>query len=465
MKKIKTLTALILLLTLTLSSCSSLMEELAKDPEDTPTPPVQSGGEVVTPDTGGAALPDPEGFTLFPEGDYLEERFRTSDPLPGFDAVDASFRGTFRKGGTPTACSTDDTLYYLNKSKSRAYFLRYMDKATGISGVLCGKPECTHTGTSCNGYMGGHATGLSLYDGRLWWLDQAELIVYSCALDGSDHREELSIERRMVGYGSELSGLPDIYFHRGAMYWANQQLVVTDGVNHFRSDLFAFPLDGSEPYTVFQAMDAGFPYVYAHGDELVIICDRSERRDEERYYAMDVFTYDLNSRKASVLFSGETDFTTADQKAVLREDGIYQMGEISGVYTADRNWAYVLRFLPWEGGGFIPVEIQGEDAPEICGVHYSCTLTDGAFTVSVRALEGESLLEASFPDTGIEVNGSAILMGWDESCYYFEVNDPVDWNSVIARAAVSADGEKITVFDKTEASGSQEKIPVVKGGR
>lgn len=41
----------------------------------------------------------------------------------------------------------------------------HADLATGISGPLCSKPECTRTDRSCNAY------GLSMYDGRIYWVE------------------------------------------------------------------------------------------------------------------------------------------------------------------------------------------------------------------------------------------------------------------------------------------------------
>lgn len=64
------------------------------------------------------------------------------------------------------AAETPDTIYFAGYSDS---YIRYVDKATGISGVLCGKPECRHDSDSCNAYVMLPKT-LFFDSGRLWWI-------------------------------------------------------------------------------------------------------------------------------------------------------------------------------------------------------------------------------------------------------------------------------------------------------
>lgn len=48
--------------------------------------------------------------------------------------------------------------------------LHYYDKASGISGVLCADPSCTHDSEACGAKMDSGASSLSYYDGKLFWI-------------------------------------------------------------------------------------------------------------------------------------------------------------------------------------------------------------------------------------------------------------------------------------------------------
>ena len=51
-------------------------------------------------------------------------------------------------------CEIGDTLYYAMWNGT-TYLLYYFEKPSGISGPLCGKPECQHTDKDCNAYVEG----------------------------------------------------------------------------------------------------------------------------------------------------------------------------------------------------------------------------------------------------------------------------------------------------------------------
>ena len=133
--------------------------------------------------------------------------------------------------------------------------LYYADKATGISGPLCGRPECTHDNTDCNTYMGvPHFTWeLTDYDGRLYWVGKDDGIikrVYSAAYDGTDHREIRKLDDDILGHEWNNSY---VLFHRGCLYWSYLYNEVVDGEAKELARVIAFPLDGDqEGYVVLE---------------------------------------------------------------------------------------------------------------------------------------------------------------------------------------------------------------------
>lgn len=447
MKFSKILIALLLaFMILTLSSCSAFLGRLAHHPTEPPTePPTEFSGP--TDSSEGPPSGTPAGFTVFPEGEYLEERFRTSDPIPGFDYV-PTFHGS-SANGTPTSCSTETTYYYMAKSADGwGTMLYYMDKATGISGPLCGKPECDHTNNTCNGYIGDRSCHtLSLYDGRIWWVNLGvTTTLRSCALDGTDHREEFQISRDLVGTG----GVPDIYFHRGTMYWVETSTNIVGGIENTHNEIIAFPLDGGEPYFIYRADPAigwGFPCVYFLRDKLLLIFDRTVidyAEDDvtitDWHPAIDIYLFDLNTRQLKTLFSGDTDFFLGGSWPILREDGMYIA---HGDIVEDGRCVPTSRFLPWGGETFEPMEYQSRYGwAYLDGKLISLSLGASELTVKEWALDGTVILDRSFP---VRYTGNPILkycVGWDEDFYYILLPS--------VRVAVATDGHAIYYLAGTE---------------
>ena len=107
---------------------------------------------------------------------------------------------------------TEDAYYFHMHS-----YLRYYDKASGESGVLCPKPECEHdaiaNNSACSAY--GDCRALACYEGRLYWFceDRGRWRIMSVNTDGTDKRLVREIE-----ITQELSGDCSAFFHRGRVY-------------------------------------------------------------------------------------------------------------------------------------------------------------------------------------------------------------------------------------------------------
>ncbi len=90
------------------------------------------------------------------------------------------------------AAETADTIYLGSSDQ----FINYVDKESGISGVLCGKPECGHDGEDCNAWAYLGVRCLFIQNERLYWIGdhyphetQQPYSLYNTALDGTDRRE------------------------------------------------------------------------------------------------------------------------------------------------------------------------------------------------------------------------------------------------------------------------------------
>lgn len=99
---------------------------------------------------------------------YLaDERFDTEEPLKEYDVeTQYAYIGM-------DMCETE-AAYYGRDLLSEFYM--YWDKQSGVSGKLCGKVECAHEDTSCNAYVRPSDSGLTVYEGYLYWTGQIGII-------------------------------------------------------------------------------------------------------------------------------------------------------------------------------------------------------------------------------------------------------------------------------------------------
>ena len=80
--------------------------------------------------------------------------------------------------------------------------LRYYDKESGISGVLCPDPACTHDTDSCGAYAADGGNSVSVYNGKLYWvgeqLEGHKTILYRSDLSGANREEVLQLDWQVV---------------------------------------------------------------------------------------------------------------------------------------------------------------------------------------------------------------------------------------------------------------------------
>ena len=146
---------------------------------------------------------------------------------------------------------TDDAFVWCPGSGSG--LLRYFDKAAWEAGdpepygVLCGRPECSHTGTSCDAMIEDVGRSLTLMDGRLYWVrlslgTEYRYAVYSAKPDLSDKKLETYLK-----FGYEVQP-QKMCFHRGAVYVVSVvNKVGKDAVPYHSHQLISCDLKTGEP--------------------------------------------------------------------------------------------------------------------------------------------------------------------------------------------------------------------------
>ena len=335
--------ALGLLLAL-LSSC----EMFVPDPTERPSnwwesaEPTESAG----PTENGELGVDEYGFTIFPEGNYLaDKKFDTDEYLPDYDADPSFYHGY--STSSYGFCSTEDTIYSFCDHTGADMLITYTDKATGISGPLCGRPECLHRDATCNAYVhrvrfaygyGGYGYGLSVYDGKLYWIDGGTQIVRA-NLDGTG-RETVG-EIQTENYEKPHNQM--IVFHRGYVYYAGVSNRIINGKDAYVITLKAKPLDGGEEFVILEkTVDYSLARILLKpvGNELYIML---------QYRVVELYRWDSKARQGESLYS-ETeppdgiDYWYENSFLPVAGDGIYFTGHSEDKTEAGYEIRYIFKY-------------------------------------------------------------------------------------------------------------------------
>ena len=138
-------------------------------------------------------------------------------------------------------------------------YLHYYDLQTGISGLLCPDPACTHDSNACPAKVEPNAS-VSYYDGKLYWVGEDpagggnDRYLWRSDITGTN-REKLktiSFQDTILVYQPQ-----QYYIHRGNLYFQGKAHSV-DGVEvGTRLTLMTAPLEGNGGFT--PLFDETFP--------------------------------------------------------------------------------------------------------------------------------------------------------------------------------------------------------------
>ena len=170
--------------------------------------------------------------------------FDGNAPMPGYDADN---RYLFWPG--ISFLETEDCFF---GTVLAGEYLHYYDIQTGISGLLCPDPACTHDSGTCPAKVGSTAS-VSYYDGKLYWVgkdpagDGHDEYLWRSDITGTN-REKL---RTISFQDTILVYMPQQYYiHRGSLYF----LGIGDSVDGVetgeRITLMTAPLEGNDAFTM-----------------------------------------------------------------------------------------------------------------------------------------------------------------------------------------------------------------------
>ena len=322
-------------------------------------------------------------------------------PMPGLDADN---RYMLWEG-----ISFQETENYFFGTVLGGEYLHYYDMQTGISGLLCPDPACTHDSGACPARVGIGAS-VSYYNGKLYWVgkDPAgggnDEYLWRSDITGAT-REKLktiSFQDTILVYQPQ-----QYYIHRGNLYFLGKANTVDGVETGKRVTLMMAPLEGGGGFTPL------FDETFLGGADATI-----RFVGNRLYFAVQSFLadgsvnltitcYDRTDGTSQVLFE-QTDITY-----IAGDMWVTEAGEIYMPVLVEN----VGKVLKLEDGAWTEVmSLEGENvaAPTILdGIVEFDGVTEGTRWVHIFTSSGETVYEgALFPEAipGIEEDPNTLSL-------------------------------------------------------
>ena len=327
--------------------------------------------------------------------------FDGNAPMPGYDADNRYMIWEIN--------SFQETENYFFGTVLGGEYIHYYDMQTGISGLLCPDPACTHDSGACPARVGIGAS-VSYYNGKLYWVgkDPAgggnDEYLWRSDITGAT-REKLktiSFQDTILVYQPQ-----QYYIHRGNLYFLGKANTVDGVETGKRVTLMMAPLEGGGGFTPL------FDETFLGGADATI-----RFVGNRLYFAVQSFLadgsvnltitcYDRTDGTSQVLFE-QTDITY-----IAGDMWVTEAGEIYMPVLVEN----VGKVLKLEDGAWTEVmSLEGENvaAPTILdGIVEFDGVTEGTRWVHIFTSSGETAYEgALFPEAipGIEEDPNTLSL-------------------------------------------------------
>ena len=358
--------------------------------------------------------------------DNTEEAFSSSQVMPEYDAqnqylIDSSISFLEREGAF---LGTDLIGHYLN----------YYDEASGVSGVLCADPACTHDSSDCGAYVKAGAT-VSYYDGKLYWVAEETRGGQDYYLWRGDLSGRNKEKVKPIGWDEIiLTYQPQRYVvHRGRLYLLGQTEVVNGTEAGFRVSLLSTSLDGSEDFKVL------YDETFSQGvQSSVRFIKNAIYLSVYAIYTIDeVMNIDVAVERYDI--AGDTWETVYEEKGIqepLRDVWVTEKEEIY-IPGSSENCIYVWKVEDGKRKEVLSRESEQASTPWISGdVVVDVSKVDNIRWIEIVDLSGQTLYKGKlFPVgvPGMEINPNQCglgLIGADEEKLILNLSDFVDGDMV-----------------------------------
>ena len=373
---------------------------------------------------GGSSVP-PEGGTIAPGNHLIDPMFDTDEFLPGYD-ID-NFFGSHR----PWVRVGDTIIHALENG--RTHFFNYYDCNSGESGVLCGKPDCTHSGDdskTCDGFvLNIVGPDLSYNNGKLYWVgspvdSKSDFYLMERDVTGANVRKVRRISREMM------NGVvnPSFVVHRGYIYHTVVRFRFENGKEIATFVFSSSPINGKDDESFDEILcidnEAYMPaYTPFHVGNYVYISVRYSNNYE-------LYRFDSKTREVEKLLEPIPDFRATIW--VSQKQKVYLWQKNSGkpklFHLEDGKLVTKMDFSQGERRGYsalingiVILSRKVEDNRQ----HYEI------YTVGGKQIYDGILIPEEYKNTSADEFHKIIgpVYGCDENNLYMEYNDKRDKSS------------------------------------
>ena len=288
-------------------------------------------------------------------------------------------------------------------------YLHYYDLQTGVSGLLCPDPACTHDSNACSAKVGLCAS-VSYYDGKLYWVGEDpaggghDRYLWRSDITGTN-REKLktiSFQDTVLVYQPQR-----YYIHRGNLYFLGKADTVDGVKTGKRVSLMTAPLEGDGGFT--PLFDETFPEganatVRFVGNRVYFAVQSFQA---DRSVNLTITCYNRTDGTSQVLFEQNS------MEEILGEMWVTESGEIYMPVLVEN----VGKVLKLEDGAWTEVmSLEGENVTEptiLDGIVEFDGVTEGTRWVHIFTSSGETVYEgALFPEAipGIEEDPNTLSL-------------------------------------------------------
>ena len=294
-------------------------------------------------------------------------------------------------------------------------YLHYYDLQTGVSGLLCPDPACTHDSNACSAKVGLCAS-VSYYDGKLYWVGEdpagggRDRYLWRSDITGAN-REKLktiSFQDTVLVYQPQR-----YYIHRGNLYFLGKADTVDGVKTGKRVSLMTAPLEGDGGFT--PLFDETFP----EGAEATVrfvgnrVYFAVQSFQADRFVNLTITCYDRTDGASQVLFEQN------GMEEILGDIWVTEAGEIYMPVLVEN----VGKVLKLEDGAWTELmSLEGENVtvPTILdGIVVFYGQKGGTRWVHIFTSSGETVYEGElYPEAipGIEEDPDTLswaIMGGD----------------------------------------------------
>ncbi len=320
------------------------------------------------------------------QADPAQVDFTSSEPMPRYDA-----QNKYMLTGGFSFQETDS--FYCGSNLAGSY-LCYYDKASGISGVLCANPACTHDSPACGAYIRGPAA-VAYYDGMLYRITDDPRSARDACLMRSDLSgmnqeiiKRISFENIILPYQPQRR-----LIHRGKLYLVGRSSEVVGVETRFRVSLLCSPLDSSEEFTTLydETYDCGIdPTVRFVGNDIYLSLFSFS---ENKPYHLKILKYNAATG------ASETVFEDADITESLGEFWVTEEGEIY-LPGSDDTASYLWKL---ENGKRVQIATWTySTTPGVMdGIAVSVTRENGIRLIDIKDFSGKTLYSGKMFPKGV----------------------------------------------------------------